>query len=147
MATAWDQNTAIFEITPATSKLEQVALGWLVELLSLPGTTAGAFVTGATVANFTALAAACHRVLKNVGWDVEADGLIGAPAVTVIVGDEAHPTLYKLLGMLELGRNQVVQILVDAIGRMVPAGVAILSGKTARRCASVSVPGQPLSRM
>lgn len=118
LATAWDQNTAIFHITPAASMLEQVALGWLVDLLGLPATTAGAFVTGATVANFTALAAARHRVLKNAGWDVEADGLIGAPPITVITGEEAHPTLYKSLGMLGLGRNRVVRVPVDGQGRM-----------------------------
>ncbi len=128
LATAWDQNTAIFEITPATSKLEQVALSWLVQLLGLPETTAGAFVTGATVANFTALAAARHRVLKNAGWDVEADGLIGAPQIAVITGEEAHPTLYKSLGMLGLGRNRVIRVPVDGQGRMRATALPSISG-------------------
>src|SRR6185503_11261577 len=86
LATAWDQNTGLWRATPATSTLEEVALGWLVDLLGLPEGSGGGFVTGATVANFGALAAARHRVLANAGWNVEADGLYGAPAITVVVG-------------------------------------------------------------
>ena len=72
--------------------LERVALGWLLDVLGLPAGTAAAFVTGATMANFTGLAAARHAVLRSAGWDVEADGLFGAPPVTVVVGAEAHAT-------------------------------------------------------
>src|SRR5690242_4921887 len=75
IAGAWDQNSAFYNATPATSRIEQIALRWLVELLGLPAETGGAFVTGATVANFAALAAARHVVLSRVGWNVEADGL------------------------------------------------------------------------
>ena len=75
-------------------------------------------MTGATVANFTALAAARHAVLEQAGWDVEADGLFGAPPITVIIGAEAHPSLLKSLGMLGLGRTRVVRVAVDAQGRM-----------------------------
>ena len=74
LATAWDQNTGLYRVTPATATLEQVALGWLLDLLRLPPGSAGAFVTGATVANLTALAAARHAVLAGAGWDVDADG-------------------------------------------------------------------------
>ena len=77
LAGAWDQNSALYNVTPATAQLERVALGWLLELFGLPPTCGGGFVTGATVANFTALAAARHGVLARAGWDVEADGLIG----------------------------------------------------------------------
>src|SRR5690606_18420097 len=87
LAGAWDQNSALYNVTPATARLEKVALGWLLELLGLPAGCGAGFVTGATVANFTALAAARHAVLRQAGWNVEADGLIGAPPVTVIVGD------------------------------------------------------------
>jgi len=82
-----------------------------------PGTTGG-FVTGATISNFTALAAARHAVLERAGWNVESDGLFGAPPITVIVGDEAHPSLTKALGMLGLGRSRVVRVPVDSQGRM-----------------------------
>ena len=78
----------------------------------------GAFVTGATVANFAALAAARHVVLERAGWNVEADGLFGAPPIQVIVGAEVHPSLVKSLGLLGLGRNRVVRVPVDGQGRM-----------------------------
>src|SRR5208337_884369 len=106
LAGAWDQNSAYFSPTPATATLEQVALRWLLDLFGLPPNAAGAFVTGATLANFSALAAARHAVLSRAGWNVEADGLIGAPPVTLIIGEEAHPTVFKSLGLLGLGRNR-----------------------------------------
>lgn len=118
LAGAWDQNTGLYNITPATARLEQVALRWLVELFGLPAQTGGAFVTGATMANCVSLAAARHALLARAGWDVEADGLFGAPAITVVVGDEAHPTLTKSLGLLGLGRDRVLRVPVDGQGRM-----------------------------
>jgi len=118
LATAWDQNTTMHRITPAVSTLEQVALDWIIDMLGLPRGAGGGFVTGATVANFTALAAARHSVLEAAGWDVEADGLFGAPEITVLVGEEAHPTLTKSLGLLGLGRNRVITVPVDSQGRM-----------------------------
>ncbi|MEO8464750.1 MAG: pyridoxal-dependent decarboxylase [Gammaproteobacteria bacterium] len=118
LATAWDQNTGLYRSTPGTSHLEQVALAWLKQLFGFPASTAGAFVTGGTMANFTALAAARRAVLQRVGWAVDADGLFGAPPITVLVGAEAHPTLLKSLGLLGMGRNRVVRVPVDAQGRM-----------------------------
>jgi len=118
LAGAWDQNSALHRATPATAVIEQVALRWLLDVLALPPTATGAFVTGATVANLCALAAARHTVLKRVGWDVEADGLFGAPTITVIVGAEIHPSVTKSLGILGLGRSRVVKIPVDNQGRL-----------------------------
>ena len=118
LAGAWDQNSALYNVTPGTAHLEKVALGWLLELFGLPPGCGGGFVTGATVANFTALAAARHAVLRRAGWNVEADGLFGAPPITVIVGEEAHPTLFKSLGLLGLGRSRVTRVPVDGQGRM-----------------------------
>jgi glutamate/tyrosine decarboxylase-like PLP-dependent enzyme len=118
LATAWDQNTGLYRSTPGTSHLEHVALEWLKQLFGFPASTAGAFVTGGTMANFTALAAARRKVLQRAGWAVDADGLFGAPPITVLVGAEAHPTLLKSLGLLGLGRNRVVRVPVDAQGRM-----------------------------
>lgn len=118
LAGAWDQNTGLHNITPATSILEEVALAWLLDVLRLPRDCAGGFVTGTTVAHITALAAARHAVLAKAGWNVEADGLFGAPPITVIVSDEAHPTLHKALGVVGLGRNRVVKVPTDAQGRM-----------------------------
>jgi glutamate/tyrosine decarboxylase-like PLP-dependent enzyme len=118
LATAWDQNAALYRSTPSVAHLEQVALRWLLELLNLPRESAGAFVTGATVANFCALAAARFAVLKRAGWNVEADGLFGAPAIDVVVGDEVHPSVTKSLGLLGFGRSRVIRVPVDRQGRM-----------------------------
>lgn len=118
LASAWDQNTGLYNITPATAMLEQVSLKWLLDVLGLPRECAGAFVTGTTVAHITALAAARHHVLARAGWNVEADGLFGAPPITVVVSAEAHPTLLKALGVVGLGRKRVVRAPVDAQGRM-----------------------------
>ncbi len=130
LSAAWDQNTGYYNITPATARLEQTALRWLLELLDLPRGAGGAFVTGANVANFVALAAGRHAVLERTGWKVEADGLFGAPPITVVVGDEAHPTLIKALGMLGLGRNRVVRVPADAQGRMRVEALPKISGPT-----------------
>ena len=130
LTSAWDQNTGLYNITPGTSYLEKVALDWLLDILGLPRHCAGAFVTGTTVAHFTALAAARHAVLANAGWNVEADGLFGAPPISVLVGAEAHPTLFKAIGMLGLGRNRVVRVPVDGQGRMRVDALPPLSGPT-----------------
>jgi glutamate/tyrosine decarboxylase-like PLP-dependent enzyme len=130
LATAWDQNTGLYAITPTTATLEHIALDWLLDALDLPRECAGAFVTGTTVANFSALAAARHAVLARAGWNVEADGLFGAPPITVIAGEEAHPTVYKSLGMLGLGRSRVVKVPVDSQGRMRAASMPRMSGPT-----------------
>lgn len=128
LAGAWDQNTGLYNITPTTAHLEQVAQRWLLDLLKLPPESGCGFVTGATVANFTSLAAARHAVLKKVDWNVEADGLFGAPPITVVIGAEAHPTLIKSLGMLGLGRNRVIKVPADSQGRMRVDALPSLSG-------------------
>jgi glutamate/tyrosine decarboxylase-like PLP-dependent enzyme len=130
LATAWDQNTGLYNATPGTAVLEEVALKWMLDVLQLPPTSAGAFVTGTTVAHITSLAAARHAVLARAGWNVEADGLFGAPPITVIVGAEAHPTLFKALGVVGLGRNRVVKVPVDNQGRMRADALPAISGPT-----------------
>jgi glutamate/tyrosine decarboxylase-like PLP-dependent enzyme len=130
LAGAWDQNSALAAVTPFTAKLEDVALRWLRAVLGLPPETGVGFVTGATMANFTCLAAARHSVLKQAGWDVEADGMFGAPPVTVVVGEEAHPTLFKSLGLAGFGRNRVERVPVDKQGRMRADLFPDLSGPT-----------------
>lgn len=130
LASAWDQNTGLFNVTPATAAIEHVALKWLLDVLRLPPTCAGAFVTGTTVAHITALAAARHAVLAKAGWNVEADGLFGAPPITVVTSAEAHPTLFKALGVVGMGRNRVVKVPCDAQGRMRPDAMPRISGPT-----------------
>src|SRR5260221_10606805 len=130
LAGAWDQNGGLWVTSPISAKLEAVALGWLLDILGLPSTAGGAFVTGATMANFTGLAAARHAVLRQVGWDVESDGLFGAPPITVVVGEEAHPTLFRSLILLGLGHHRVTRVPVDNQGRMRADALPKLSGPT-----------------
>ena len=118
LATTWDQNGAVYATSPVTVHLERLVLGWLIDLFQLPEHTAGAFVSGATMANLTALAAARHALLERQGWNVEAQGLFGAPEIKVIVGAEVHISVLKALGMLGLGRERVIQVPVDQQGRM-----------------------------
>ena len=118
LAGAWDQNTGLWAGSPVGSALEIVSLRWLRELLGLDDAWGGAFVTGATMANFTCLAAARRALLETAGWDVDRDGLYGAPEMAVIVGEDAHATLIKSLGMLGLGRERVVRVPADEQGRI-----------------------------
>lgn len=118
LVSTWDQNAAFFVQSPAAITMEEVALEWVRQLLGLPEGTAGAVVTGATMANFTALAAARHALLKRTGWNADDDGLFGAPPITVVVGAEAHASVAKALGMLGMGRKRIVRVPVDGQGRM-----------------------------
>ncbi|HKF48129.1 MAG TPA: pyridoxal-dependent decarboxylase [Terracidiphilus sp.] len=118
MVSAWDQNAAMNVQSPAAAALEEIAIEWTRDMLGLPAGTAGAVVTGATMANFSCLAAARHKLLERAGWDIENDGLFGAPEITVVIGDEGHSSLIKALGMLGLGRKRVVRVPVDGQGRM-----------------------------
>ncbi len=90
----------------------------MLEVLELPGDAGGALVTGATMANFTALAAARHAMLAKVGWDVERQGLHGAPALNVVVGGEAHCSLMRALSLLGLGLERCIRVPVDGEGRL-----------------------------
>ena len=118
LANAWDQNAALAITSPVAAALEEIALRWLLDIFGLPPESGGSFVTGASMANFTALAAARHAVLRDVDWNVEPQGMFGAPPVTVVVGAEAHPTLFKALGLLGFGRERVIKVPVDGQGRM-----------------------------
>ena len=118
LASAWDQNCFSFVSSPAVACIESTVLRWLKEALGLPAAAEGALVTGATMANFTCLAAARNWTLQRHGWDVDRQGLFGAPALTVVLGDEAHATIYKVLSMLGLGRERVLRVPADTQGRM-----------------------------
>jgi glutamate/tyrosine decarboxylase-like PLP-dependent enzyme len=130
LANAWDQNAFSTVSSPFGAAIESIALDWVREVLGLPDDCAGAFVTGATMANFTSLAAARHAVLARLGWDVEADGLFAAPPVTVVVGEEVHATLFKVIGLLGLGRERVVTVPTDDQGRMRADAIPELTGPT-----------------
>ena len=118
LTTTWDQNSALFVMSPAASVAEEVSGRWLLDVLGLPRHSSVGFVTGCHMANFTALAAARHELLRRVGWDVEADGLQGAPKITVIVGDEVHVSAVGALRYLGFGSRQVQRVAVDDQGRM-----------------------------
>ena len=118
LAGAWDQNSGLVVLSPTVAKLEEVAAGWMIDLFGLPTGTATGFVTSATAANFSALCAARHALLARRGWDVEADGLFGAPPIDVVVGDEVHASMLKALGMSGLGRARVTRVPTDRQGRM-----------------------------
>lgn len=118
LAAAWDQNSALRVMSPVGAVLEDVALGWIKDVLRLPNEAAGAFVTGATMANLTCVMAARHALLKKLGWDVEAHGLFGAPPFEVVVGEEVHAALRKALAMAGLGRDRVTTVPTDGQGRM-----------------------------
>lgn len=118
LVSAWDQNCGIYALSPLVSVIEQIAGAWLLELAGLPPAMSFGFVTGCQMANFTALAAARHRVLSNAGWDVEANGLFGAPPIQVLISEEAHYTVVMALRLLGLGANRVSKIPTDNQGRM-----------------------------
>jgi len=130
LAGVWDQNGGLDVASPIAAALEQISGRWLLSLLGLPTDAGVGFVTGATMANFTGLAAARHGVLKKVGWDVERRGLFGAPPITVVVGNEVHVSLLKALSMLGLGRERVVHVDVDVQGRMRADCIPELKGPT-----------------
>jgi glutamate/tyrosine decarboxylase-like PLP-dependent enzyme len=118
LTSTWDQNAGLLVSSPAAAGAEWVASEWLLDLLGLPATSAVGFVTGAMMANFTCLAAARHEVLRRVSWDVERDGLPGAPEVTVIVGEERHETVDVALRFLGLGEARSIAVPADDQGRI-----------------------------
>ncbi|MBV9482575.1 MAG: aspartate aminotransferase family protein [Acidobacteria bacterium] len=117
---AWDQNCFLSVQSPIAAALEAVVLRWLLEIFGLPASCGAGFVTGATMANFTCLAAARGALLRRAGWNVEERGLFGAPELKVIVGGEAHVSVLKALAMLGLGRSRVSVVPADDQGRMRP---------------------------
>jgi glutamate/tyrosine decarboxylase-like PLP-dependent enzyme len=121
LTSTWGQNAGNHVAAPAAAAAEAIAAHWLLDLLHLPRQASVGFVTGATVANFVCLAAARGEVLRRVGWDVEAKGLFGAPPIHVLIGDEAHATVFSALQFLGLGHERVIRVKADEVGRMMPA--------------------------
>jgi glutamate/tyrosine decarboxylase-like PLP-dependent enzyme len=118
LAGAWDQNAALRGMSPIAAELEDVVLRWICEALNLPADAEGGLVTCATMANFTALAAARHALLKKAGWDVAEDGMFGAPPIEVVVGAEAHASALKALSLAGFGKRRVTIVETDGQGRM-----------------------------
>lgn len=120
LAAAWDQNAGSYALSPAAAAAEEVVRIWLVDLFGLPDEMSLGFTTGGTMANFTALAAARRALLGGAGWDVEEQGLFGAPPLTVVTSAESHVSIFASLQMLGLGRERVIRVPTDEQGRMRP---------------------------
>ena len=139
LTSAWDQNGGLHVQSPAVSALEEVTRRWLLDLFGLPRDASIGVVTAAHLANVTALAAARHEVLRRAGWDVEANGLQGAPRVTVVAGREAHSSIAAACRLIGLGASTIVHAESDDQGRMIPAS---LEAALARTSGSVIVCAQ-----
>jgi glutamate/tyrosine decarboxylase-like PLP-dependent enzyme len=120
LVSTWDQNAGLFPPTPGVAVAEELAAQWLLDLLHLPAESSVGFVTGGQMANFTCLAAARDEVLRQSGWDVEADGLIGCPGVTVVLKEGVHSTVLRALRFLGLGERSAVLVPCDDQDRVLP---------------------------
>jgi glutamate/tyrosine decarboxylase-like PLP-dependent enzyme len=120
LVSAWDQNAGLYAAAPAASVVEEVCGAWLSELFGLPEGISFGLVTGGQMANFTALAAARYHVLERAGWNVETEGLLGAPRVRVLAGEERHVTIDRALRFLGLGTSSLRPVPADEQGRMRP---------------------------
>jgi glutamate/tyrosine decarboxylase-like PLP-dependent enzyme len=120
LVSAWDQNAQVFVMSPIAAVVEQIVAGWLKDLFGLPAAWSVGFVTGAQMANVTALLTARHHLLQQAGWDVERQGLFGAPPIDVVVSDESHRTITSALRMIGLGAERARRVETDGQGRMRP---------------------------
>jgi glutamate/tyrosine decarboxylase-like PLP-dependent enzyme len=118
LVSAWDQNAGLYVGGPAVAVMEEVAAAWLIDLLGLPSTASAGFVTGCQMAHFTALAAARHEVLARAGWDLDEQGMFGAPPVRVVVGEHRHVTVDRALRYLGFGRASIEVVPADDGARM-----------------------------
>ena len=123
LTSVWDQNAGLYACGPSAAVVEEVAGAWTAELLGLPDDVSFGFVTGCQMAHFTALAAARHRVYAKLGWDVNERGLIGAPAIRVLVGAERHASVDRAVRYLGFGSDSMVSVATDGQGRMMPSAL------------------------
>jgi len=130
LAGAWDQNAAMQVMSPVAATAEEIVREWILELLALPSASGMGFVTCTTMANFSGLAAARSAILHRAGWNVEEDGLFGAPPIRVVVGGEVHVSVLRALTMLGLGRSRVITVPVDSQGRMLAEALPQLDERT-----------------
>jgi glutamate/tyrosine decarboxylase-like PLP-dependent enzyme len=142
LTSAWGQNTGNHHAAPAAAAAETAAARWLLELFDLPRESSVGFATGATVANFTCLAAARGEVLHQAGWDADANGLFGAPPIAVLIGDDAHTTIFSALQFLGLGHDRVVRVATNAQGVIDPNAFAAAIGAVNGPCIVILQAGQ-----
>ncbi len=130
LATVWDQNAGLYVMSPVAALLEEISSTWLIDIFGLPKETVVGFTTGATMANFTAMSAARHSLLKKAGWDVEEQGLFRAPEITVITGNEVHVSLLKALNIVGFGRERIIRVPADSQGRIMADKIPATKGPT-----------------
>ena len=130
LSDTWDQNSGLFVMSPIAAKLEEVCEQWIVDLLGLPAGTAAGFVSGSSTAIICALAAARSTLLKRQNWDVNSQGLFGAPPIRVVLGEQAHSSVFKALALLGLGKARVELAPVDGQGRIIPEKLPPLDSNT-----------------
>ena len=130
LASAWDQNSAMEVMSPLCSKLETVVEEWIKEILGLPASTVAGFVSGTSMANVCGLAAARYRILERAGWDVNKQGLNGAPAIRIVAGAHAHSSVLKAVNLLGLGSGNIEYVEVDGQGRIIPDALPELDSQT-----------------
>jgi glutamate/tyrosine decarboxylase-like PLP-dependent enzyme len=130
LATVWDQNAGLYISSPVAAILEEISSAWMIDILGLSKQTAIGFVTGATMANFTAMVVARHELLKKAGWNAEAQGLFQAPEITVITGNEVHVSMLKALNLVGFGRERIIRVPVDGQGRIIPEKIPETQGPT-----------------
>ncbi|AEG09247.1 aspartate aminotransferase family protein [Sinorhizobium meliloti] len=142
MTSAWGQNAGNHHAAPAAAAAEAIAANWLLDLLDLPRESSVGFATGATLANFICLAAARGEVLRQAGWDVEAQGLFGAPPVVVLIGDDAHATVFSALQFLGFGHDRVLRVRTDDMGRITGPAFAEAAAQVSGPCIAILQAGQ-----
>ncbi|MCG8336708.1 MAG: aminotransferase class V-fold PLP-dependent enzyme [Proteobacteria bacterium] len=130
LSAVWDQNPALYVISPIVSKLEEICEQWLVELFGLPEETVAGLVSGTSTATMCGLAAGRLELFKRQGWDVNQKGIAGAPPIRVVAGTQAHATVFKALALLGFGRENIETVPVDDQGRMISSQLPELDDKT-----------------
>ena len=118
LADSWDQNGALYLMSPVCSKIEEITEKWIAELLGLPEETAAGFVSGSSTATIIGLAAGRNFLLKNAGYDIFGKGLVNAPGIKVVIGEGAHSTVFKALSIIGLGNNDLIKVPGDDQGRI-----------------------------
>ena len=126
----WDQNTAVYSMSPIASKLESVVEAWLVDLFDLPSATKASFVSGSSMATFCGLAAARNSILRKNNWDVNKKGLAGAPSIRIITGDQVHSTVVRAVSLLGMGTDCIEYVQTDDQGRIIPSKIPELDGNS-----------------
>ena len=134
IADTWDQNGALHLMSPVVSKLETVCENWLIKIFNLPKDAACGFVSGTSAASIVALTAARDHLLARKGWDVDSNGLFGAPEIKVIVSNNSHSSIYKALSIVGLGRDRVIKVPTDIYGRMITSKIPELDDMTILIC-------------